>query len=169
MYMVFTTRGGYRSQWPSVTYADFSNSEVGVYGGDNIVFVYSLRARWRLINKDHANLKRELAQIIAANDKRAVSEREIALLDWKNLKSQKRVFDLPAITRKVASSPRDEDLGVLGHASILCNAQVAPNFQSRRAVRESMENFWWSSRHFALHPFLIGSDPICQVGTPTLS
>jgi hypothetical protein len=51
-----------------------------------------------------------------------MGEREIALLHRENSESQKRVFDLPAVTAQVGSGGRDEDLGVLGHASILCNA-----------------------------------------------
>jgi hypothetical protein len=64
-----------------------------------------------------------------------VSELEIAFLDRKYLKGQKRVFDLPAITTQVASSPRDEDLGVLGHASLLGSALAEGEKKSRHHER----------------------------------
>jgi len=65
----------------------------------------------------------------------AVGELEITLFDRKNFESQKRVFDLAAVTTQLASGCRDEHFGVLGHyVSMLCKALGEGDQNSRDAI-----------------------------------
>jgi uncharacterized protein YjbI with pentapeptide repeats len=61
--------GGYESPWPRIYFSDHRNAEAGRYGNDDIFLVYALRARWRLVNRDHVALKQELARLLALNDR----------------------------------------------------------------------------------------------------
>ena len=61
--------GGYVSPWPRVYLADAHHASSGLYGGDTVHDVYRLRARWRLVERDHAALKKSLASILGNNDR----------------------------------------------------------------------------------------------------
>jgi hypothetical protein len=99
----------------------------------DVVFDLSVRAAW-LVPRPLRRLRpvvkaSQVDHRVAPADEavehlcqRAVGEREIALLDRENSQRQKRVFDLHAVTAQVGRGGRDEDLGMLGHASMLCNA-----------------------------------------------
>jgi hypothetical protein len=61
--------GGYEHPWPRIYLADYANAEAGLYGEDDMFLVYKLRAKWRLIDRDHVRLRRELATVLSSNDK----------------------------------------------------------------------------------------------------
>jgi len=81
--LVIAEPGGYESPWPRIYLSDYANAEEGCYNDDMFV-VYKLRARWRLIEKDHPLLKRKLQKIINENDRnnKTLNER---LSEWNKL------------------------------------------------------------------------------------
>lgn len=66
--LVIANPGGYESPWPRIYLSDYARSEEGLYI-DDMFAIYKLRARWRLIEKDHPLLKRKLKQLLCENDK----------------------------------------------------------------------------------------------------
>src|SRR5271165_1191398 len=90
-------------------------------------------------------------------DERAVSELEIAFLDRKDLERKQRVFDLPAKTAQVARGRGNKDLGVLGHASMVCNALGEGEQKSRAATPI---RFLSKNRLFRQHSRQ--NDPFCS-------
>lgn len=67
--LTIAENGGYESPWPRIYLADYANAENGLYGNDDMFMVYKLRARWRLIEKDHLKLRKILADLLGSNDK----------------------------------------------------------------------------------------------------
>jgi uncharacterized protein YjbI with pentapeptide repeats len=61
--------GGYKHPWPKIYLSDYANSEAGLYGEDDMFMVYKLRARWRLIERDHKKLRKKVAETLESNDK----------------------------------------------------------------------------------------------------
>ncbi len=66
--LVIADLGGYESPWPRIYLSDYANAEEGRYE-DDMFTVYKLRARWRLIEKDHPVLKRRIQELLCENDK----------------------------------------------------------------------------------------------------
>ena len=64
-----------------VKFADHGNAEAGFYGDDDMFLVYKLRARWRFIEKNHLELRRQLVNLIASNDKDNIALNK-QLTDW---------------------------------------------------------------------------------------
>jgi len=60
---------GYEHPWPRIYLADFSNCEAGLYGDDSMRTIYKLRARWRLVERDHRELRRQVAELLMQNDR----------------------------------------------------------------------------------------------------
>ena len=61
--------GRYESPWPRIYDADAPALEAGWYGTDDMFLIYKLRARWRLLNPDHPELRRQLADLLVHNDR----------------------------------------------------------------------------------------------------
>lgn len=59
--------GGYESPWPKVYVNDIHNSTHNLYP-DDMYEVYKLRARWRLIEKNHSKLKIMISELLSNND-----------------------------------------------------------------------------------------------------
>lgn len=70
--LVIADPGGYESPWPRIYLSDYSHVAAGLYGGDSMKHVYKLRARWRLIDKNHPRLKARIVEMIALNDRESV-------------------------------------------------------------------------------------------------
>ena len=61
--------GGYQHPWPKIYLSDYRHSEAGLYGEDDMFMVYKLRARWRLVERDHTILRKQIAELLSRNDR----------------------------------------------------------------------------------------------------
>ena len=67
--IVIDSNGGYEHPWPRIYFSDYSNSKDGLYMEDDMFVVYKLRARWRLVERDHIALRELIKQLLIKNDK----------------------------------------------------------------------------------------------------
>lgn len=81
--LVIADRGGFESPWPRLYLSDYACAEQNLYS-DDMYAVYGLRARWRLIDKDHPRLKRKLRALLLDNDRDNVSLNQ-RLSEWNKL------------------------------------------------------------------------------------
>jgi len=66
--LVIADPGGHESPWPRIYFSDYARAEEGLYC-DDMFTVYKLRARWRLIEKNHPFLKQKVKALLCENDR----------------------------------------------------------------------------------------------------